>query len=209
MTPSEDAIRRRKQALRTEARSRRVALPDKETLSRDIWKRLVALPEYARTRRVVLYIDHRSEVRTWPFVSDVWLSGKQIVVPYCENRELGLFRLEHLDELEPGMLGILEPRADLRRADARAVRLEAPDLVVVPGVAFDREGGRIGQGAGYYDRLLARAPAGVAYVGIAFECQLVDAIPVLPHDVRMHKVVTERAVYGVESEDLGYNEQPS
>lgn len=195
MNSSVEAIRRKKQALRAEVRERRVALPDKELLSRAVWNRLVALPEYARARRVVLYIDHRSEVRTWPFLSDVWHSGRQIVVPYCENGELGLFRLEHLDELEPDILGILEPRPDLRQADARTVLLEPSDLVVVPGLAFDRSGGRIGQGAGYYDRLLARAPAGVAYVGIAFDCQLVDAVPILPHDVRMHKVVTEHAVW--------------
>lgn len=195
MTPSTDAHRRTKQALRAEARRRRVALPEKELLSRAVWKRLTALPEYERARRVVLYIDHRSEVRTWPFLSDVWHDGKQIVVPYCENGELGLFLLAHLDELEPGMLGILEPHPELRHAPARAVRLESADLVVVPGVAFDRAGGRIGQGAGYYDRLLGRAPEGVAWVGIAFECQMVDAVPMLPHDVPMHKVVTESAVY--------------
>ncbi len=182
--------------MRVEARRRRAALPDKELLSQAVWKRLVALPEYERARRVMLYIDHRGEVRTRPFLSDVWHAGKQIVVPYCENDELGLFRLEHLDELEPGMMGILEPRLDLRRPGDRAVRLEAPDLVVVPGVVFDRHGGRIGQGGGYYDRLLARAPAGVAIVGIAFECQLVDAVPILTHDVRVHKIVTERAVWG-------------
>ncbi len=195
MPPSIEALRRTKQALRAEARRRRVALPEKERLSRAIWKQLAALPEYERARRVVLYIDHRSEVRTWPFFSDVWDAGKQIVVPYCENGELGLFLLEHLDELEPGMLGILEPQPELRQAPGRAVRLEAPDLVVVPGVAFDRAGGRLGQGAGYYDRLLAHAPEGVAWVGIAFECQMVDAVPLLPHDVPMHKVVTESAVY--------------
>ncbi len=195
MIREEEGVRRRKQSLRAEIRKRRVELPEKELLSRAIWKRLVALPEYEQARRVVLYIDHRSEVRTWPFLGDVWHAGKQVVVPYCENGQLGLFPLEHVDELEPGMLGILEPRPELRKAAGRAVRLESGDLVVVPGVAFDRFGGRIGQGAGYYDRLLARAPAGVAYVGVAFECQLVDTIPVLPHDVRMQKIVTESAVY--------------
>jgi len=199
MIPTHDAIRRRKQALRAEARRRRVALPEKELLSRAIWKRLLALPEYERARRVVLYIDHRSEVRTWPYLSDVWRSGRQIAVPYCEGGRLGLFRLEHVDELEPGALGILEPRLELRQDSGRAIRLEASDLLIIPGVAFDRQGGRIGQGAGYYDRLLASAPAGAAFVGVAFQCQLVEAIPLLPHDVRMHKVVTENTVYEVPS----------
>ncbi len=186
---------REKQAIRVEIRRHRVALPDKEGLSRAIWTRIVALPEYRQARRVVLYMDHRSEVHTRPFLNDVWLSGKQIVVPYCEGDRLELFRLDHPDELEPGMLGILEPRSHWRLAVERAVRVEPGDLVIVPGVAFDRAGGRIGQGAGYYDRLLANAPAGVPRVGVAFECQLVEAIPQLAHDVRMHRVVTDKAVY--------------
>ncbi len=195
MTLSTDAIHRRKQTLRVEVRRRRVALPDKELPSQAIWRQLTALPEYERAGRVVLYIDHCSEVRTRPFLSDVWHSGKQIVVPYCQSGVLVLFRLEHVDELEPGTLGILEPKLDLRADRRRTVQLEPSDLVIVPGVAFDRQGDRLGQGAGYYDRLLRDAPPGVAIIGIAFECQLVDAIPALPHDVRMHKVVTEKAVY--------------
>lgn len=195
MTLSDDAIHQKKRTLRAEVRRRRVALPDKELPSQAIWRRLTALPEYERACRVLLYIHHRSEVRTYPFLGDVWQSGKQIVVPYCQSGVLVLFRLEHVDELVPGTLGILEPSLDLRADHRRTVQLEPSDLVIVPGVAFDRQGDRLGQGAGYYDRLLRNAPPGVAFIGIAFECQLVDAIPVLPHDVRMHKVVTEKAVY--------------
>ena len=194
MNPLDREIRE-KQAIRVEVRRRRVALPDKESLSRAIWTRLTALPEYRQARRVVLYMDHRSEVRTRPFVPEVWLSGKEVIVPYCEDARLSLFRLEHLDELEPGMLGILEPRSHWRLTVERTVHIEAGDLMIVPGVAFDRAGGRIGQGAGYYDRLLADAPAEVTRVGVAFECQLVEAIPQLAHDVRMHRVVTDKAVY--------------
>ena len=195
MSSAEEICSRRKEAMRAEVRRFRARQSDKELLSRMIWKRLVALPEYERTRRLIVYVDHRSEVRTRPFLADIWGATKEVVVPYCEGDDLRLFRLEHLGELEPGTMGILEPRLELRQDAARTTRLEPGDLVIVPGVAFDRKGCRLGQGGGYYDRLLASAPSGVVCIGIAFECQLVDAVPCTAHDVRMHKVVTEQAVY--------------
>jgi 5-formyltetrahydrofolate cyclo-ligase len=68
-------------------------------------------------------------------------------------------------------------------------------MVVVPGVAFDRSGGRLGHGKGYYDKLLVRIRPDAHIVAVAYECQLFPEVPMLPHDVRMHKVVTESAVY--------------
>ncbi len=197
MNPNDEAISRQKQSLRAEIRHRRVVQPEKDLLSQAIWKRLAAMPEYERAHRVVLYIDCRNEVRTRPFLGDVWAAGKQVIVPYCEGEELGLFRLEGTDELEPGAMGILEPRRELRQDMDRTAHLEPGDFVIVPGVAFDRQGGRLGQGGGYYDRLLTNAPSGVVCAGIAFECQMVDAIPHLEHDVSVSRVVTEKAVYGV------------
>jgi len=195
MPSANETSSRRKESLRAEVRRLRVGQPDKELLSQVIWKRLIALPEYENARRVIVYIDHRSEVRTRTFLADIWAAKKQVVVPYCEGDDLGLFRMEHLGELEPGTMGILEPQPKLRQDAARAVRLEPSDLIILPGVAFDRQGGRLGQGGGYYDRLLKDAPDGVVCIGIAFECQLVEAVPCMPHDMRVDKVVTEVAVY--------------
>jgi 5-formyltetrahydrofolate cyclo-ligase len=70
-------------------------------------------------------------------------------------------------------------------------------VYVVPGVAFDRCGNRLGHGAGYYDRLLALASPSATLIGLAFDCQMVDSIPVEPHDVRMHYLITESGVYKV------------
>ena len=116
-------------------------------------------------------------------------------MPYCAGGVLGLFRLTDLDELAPGTLGIVEPKSELRAFVDRQVSLNEVDLVLVPGVAFDRRGGRLGHGQGYYDKLLAAASRDVPLVAPAFECQLFGEIPMLPHDVFMDKVVTEDAVY--------------
>lgn len=184
-----------KAALRAHAQKARQALPDKDELSRRVWEKVFALPEYLAARTLMAYLDLPAEVRTRPFVWTARGQGKQVVVPYCEGDELGLFRLDDLGELEAGTLGILEPRIELRARPEKRVAPAELDLVLAPGVAFDRQGGRLGHGKGYYDRLLRRVRRGASLVGLAFECQLVAAVPMLAHDVPMHKVVTENAVY--------------
>jgi len=184
-----------KAALRAQAQAARRALADKDDLSRLIWERFFSLPDYLSARTVMAYLNLPSEVRTQPYVWAVQEQGRQVVVPYCEGDELGLFRLDSMHELAAGTLGILEPRIELRARAERRVEVAQLDLILVPGVAFDRRGGRLGHGKGYYDRLLRRARRDTPLVGLAFECQLVPAVPMLPHDVPVDKLVTEEAVY--------------
>jgi 5-formyltetrahydrofolate cyclo-ligase len=155
------------------------------------------LPEYGRAEVVSFYVSVRDEVRTHAGIATALADGKRVAVPYCVADELELFWLRDVAELVPGRFGIPEPLAELRTRDDRRVPAAACDLIFVPGVAFDARGGRIGHGRGFYDRLLARARPDTLRVALGFECQLVDAIPLEPHDVRMHRVVTERSVYVV------------
>lgn len=143
----------------------------------------------------MVYVGLPDEVQTLPFLSHLREDGRQIVVPFCQGRELGLFRLEDPDELVPQTLGILEPRPELRALGDRAVAPAALDLVLVPGVAFDRRCGRLGHGKGYYDRLLALLRPDTLCLALAFECQVLAEVPVLPHDVRMDRVLTEDSQY--------------
>jgi 5-formyltetrahydrofolate cyclo-ligase len=184
-----------KQEIRRQARRRRDDQPDQASLSKIIWQRFLALPEYAAAETVMLYVDTRSEVRTRPFLPGVIASGKRVVVPCCVQGELELFRLESMDELAPGHFGIEEPRPELRRLPGKQVDPGELGLVMVPGLAFDRRGGRIGYGKGYYDRLLRRARLETRRVAVAFECQLFPEIPMLENDVFMDKVITECAIY--------------
>jgi 5-formyltetrahydrofolate cyclo-ligase len=184
-----------KQRLREQAHAARNAQPDKDALSLTIVETFVGLPEYAAARTVLHYVDVRSEVRTRLSLPAALARGKRIVVPYCATGELGLFRLESLAELAVGTYGIQEPRADLRDLPGKRVRPEEMDLLMVPGVAFDRQGARLGHGLGYYDRLLRQARPDATLVGLAFECQLFEHVPTQPHDIFMDKVITEKAVY--------------
>jgi 5-formyltetrahydrofolate cyclo-ligase len=184
-----------KKKIREEAHARRNAQPNKDELSRVICERLVALPEYQSARTVLYYVDVRSEVRTRDYLATALRHDKRIVVPYCVEGELALFHLTSIDELAVGMYRILEPKPELRAQPEKRVGVEELDLIVVPGVAFDREGGRMGHGKGYYDKLLEHARPDTPLVALAFECQLFPHIPMDAHDVSMDKVITEAAVY--------------
>jgi 5-formyltetrahydrofolate cyclo-ligase len=184
-----------KKRIREEAHARRNQQPDKDALSQQICAAFVALPEYAAARTVLYYADVRSEVRTRHSLPAALTHGKRIVVPYCVNNELELFLLESMDELAVGMYRILEPKPELRAVAAKRVGPKELDLVMVPGVAFDRRGARMGHGFGYYDKLLQHARPDAPLVALAFECQLFDEIPTAPHDIFMDKIITEKAVY--------------
>ena len=184
-----------KRELREQAHARRNAQEDKDGLSRQIVARFLALPEYQAAGTVMFYLDVRSEVRTRHSLTDALASGKRIVVPYCVDGELELFHLQAVDELDVGMYKILEPRADLRPLPEKRVDVRELDLIMVPGVAFDGRGARMGHGKGYYDKLLEHARPDAPLVALAFECQLFAEIPVQEHDIFMDKIITERAIY--------------
>ncbi|MGV3485544.1 MAG: 5-formyltetrahydrofolate cyclo-ligase [Planctomycetaceae bacterium] len=191
----QDDLAERKSAIREAAHAARKAQPDKDAVSARITDRVMTMPQYREAKCVMWYVDVRDEVRTRNALPKVLQSSQKIVVPYCVDGELELFYLESMDELELGMYKILEPRAELREVAAKNVAVDELDFVMVPGVAFDRNGGRTGHGKGYYDKLLENARPDTSLVALAFECQLFDQIPMQPHDIYMDAVVTEDAIY--------------
>jgi 5-formyltetrahydrofolate cyclo-ligase len=195
MSEALSELQQRKKNLREQAHAARNAQPDKDELSKQICQRLVALPEYQQARVVMYYVDARSEVRTRHYLPEALQHDKKIVVPYCVDGQLELFHLQSMDELALGMYRILEPKAELRPLEAKRPRVEELDLVIVPGVAFDRRGARMGHGFGYYDKLLQRVRPDTPLVALAYECQLFDEIPTENHDIFMDRIVTEKQVY--------------
>jgi len=185
----------RKTAIRKQAHENRRQQPEKDAVSERIVRRFMDLAEYEKAGTVMFYVDVRDEVRTRHALPEALASGKRIVVPYCLNGELELFWLENMDELELGMYRILEPKVELRDVAAKRLTPTDLDLVMVPGVAFDRNGGRTGHGKGYYDKLLQHARKDAPLVALSFECQLFEEIPAESHDIFMDKVVTEDVVY--------------
>ncbi|CAN5424887.1 5-formyltetrahydrofolate cyclo-ligase [soil metagenome] len=194
-TVDQPTFQERKKQLREQAHANRNAQPEKEELSRVILDRFVALPEYAAAKVVMYYVDVRSEVRTRHYLPEALKHDKTLIVPYCLDGALELFPLTSLDELAVGMYKILEPKAELRSLPEKRFKPEQLDLVMVPGVAFDRTGARMGHGFGYYDKLLQHARADAPMIALAFECQLFPEIPTQAHDIFMDRIITEQAVY--------------
>jgi 5-formyltetrahydrofolate cyclo-ligase len=189
-----------KAVLRRAAHDARNAQLDKDRVSALAIARLVELPEYQAAATVLWYIDCRSELRTRPALPLALASGKRIVVPYCTvddfgANKLGLWRLESMDELVVGKWEILEPPRQRWGEPGKELDPGLLDLVIVPGVAFSRAGGRMGNGQGYYDRLLHRVRPDCTLIGLCYESQLFENLIVGPHDVFMDKVVTEAAIY--------------
>lgn len=188
-------FQQRKKTIREQAHANRNAQPEKDELSKYIVNQFVALPEYAAAKTVMYYVDARSEVRTRHYLPAALGHDKRIVVPYCVEGELELFWLQNMDELALGMYKILEPKAELRQLADKKIAVAALDLIMVPGVAFDRRGARMGHGFGYYDKLLEHARPDTPLVALAFECQLFDEVPTQEHDIFMDKIITEKAIY--------------
>lgn len=184
-----------KWSLRTECRQRREAIATEEhaARSRAICERVMRLAIYQAACSLHCYVPVRSEVDTLPLLTDALAREKHVVVPVVQrgSEELAHTRLTSLaaEDLQPGLFGIPQPRT-LCPAEVGECR-----LLVVPLLAFDRSGYRLGYGKGYYDRLLAvaRAPT----VGVAFAAQEVAAVPREPHDLPLDWIVTEAEVIEV------------
>lgn len=189
-----------KGALRRRAYDARNAQEDKDRISDLAVAALVQLPEYQSAQTILWYLDCRSELRTRQALPEALASGKRIVVPYCTvddfgANKLGLWWLQSMEELVVGKWKILEPPRERWGEPGKEIDPEELDLVIVPGVGFSRNGGRMGNGQGYYDRLLARVRPDCPLIALCYESQLFDDLIVSPHDVFMDKIVTEIAVY--------------
>ncbi|MBL8540821.1 MAG: 5-formyltetrahydrofolate cyclo-ligase [Betaproteobacteria bacterium] len=180
-----------KRALRTSLSSLREQFSPavRAAFSRRITHTLLALPEYRRARVVMAYMSMGAEFETEAFVQRVLADGKRLVLPRVNRgeRRLDLFAVSDLEaELAPGVWGILEPLPER----CATVAATAVDFVLVPGLGFDGDGGRLGYGGGFYDRLLV-AMTTATRVAAAFSAQVVDAVPMTAHDQRVELVVTE------------------
>jgi 5-formyltetrahydrofolate cyclo-ligase len=184
-----------KNSLRKEKLAERKTLSSAEVRIKSfkIKKLLFKLPEFKRAKIVMFYVSFGKEVATQAMIKEALQQKKKVVVPKIKsNRTLAVYEITNLNkDLQRGSFGILEPTHSKRRITPKT----EIDLVVVPGVCFDRKKGtRLGFGAGYYDRFLQGIKDATALIGIAFEQQLAKGVPCMAHDVSMHKIVTERRI---------------
>lgn len=155
--------------------------------SEAIWRKVRRLTAFRQARCVCSYVALPYEVQTWQMIEGMLAYKKRVVVPVVQKwtKRLQLAEIQDpFTDLAPGAFGVLEPIGSLK-----PVRLCDVQLVLVPGLAFDRHGNRLGHGHGYYDRFLARVPSKIPTVGLAFSFQLLDCLPVTSHDHAVQTVL--------------------
>lgn len=160
--------------------------PERKRRSREILKKLLSHPKFSAASSVFTYIAMPAEVETQPIFEEALRKGKKVYVPCLDlaKKQIHAIQIVNPKELTPGPYGILEPPFDKNRLGTPGEL----DLAVVPGLGFDRRGGRIGRGEGYFDRFLKEAKK--AYkIGLAFECQMVDKVPRGTNDVFLDEVI--------------------
>ncbi len=160
---------------------------ERERLSEGIVKNLLSLRSLWDANTLLMFCPHKGEPNIMPLFSWVLQRGKRLLLPRVEGKDLKLIRVEDDTSLSPGAFCILEP------SGGEEVRPEEVDLSLVPGVAFDREGYRIGYGKGYYDRLLERL--GGLKLGVCYEFQVLEEVPRDDWDMPVDLVVTEEKIY--------------
>ncbi len=193
MSETSAMIREKKKALRREIRAMRQGLSE-ESARRMSARVMAGLKESGLLqgrRNVALYASADLEVNTRPLFEDLIREGVRVFLPRVRGKgpELDFFRVSDWDGLIISPLGIPEPGPEGEAADYGEF-----DFVLVPGIAFDRRGGRLGYGMGCYDRVLEKTRPGAALVGVGYDFQLVSEVPMDEHDVFLSAIVTESKV---------------
>jgi 5-formyltetrahydrofolate cyclo-ligase len=182
-------LKARKRVVRRAAIEHRnlLSASERSAKSEQITERVLALPEVAGAGTVMVFWSFGSEVQTAPLIERLHEAGTRVVLPRVQEGEIVPVAYEPGDPVASTSFGAMEP------AGVELVPEEDVDVVIVPGVAFDRRGGRIGYGGGFYDRLIGRAPS-VPAVAVAFGVQLVEEVPQGRADARVDAIVTEDEV---------------
>jgi 5-formyltetrahydrofolate cyclo-ligase len=182
-----------KEAIRKQMLETRNNLTEAEVdrCSNDIFANLKQNSFFMNSKHIMIYLSFKQEVKTDPIISYCLNEGKKVYIPICipETHELCISRITALEELKSGHFGIREPMPEyIRLSDSSLI-----DVVLIPGIAFDRNGNRVGFGAGYYDRFLKRLSPEATKAALAFSFQVVDVVPSDEYDIPVDYIVTEQA----------------
>lgn len=158
--------------------------------SSKIKQKLHSLDDFTRAKDIFVYISKDSEIDTRGIIETSLKQGKDVYCPIVKNRQIKVGKLRNTEDLRPGRFGILEPE--------KTVRKNKFDIIIVPGIAFDKNGSRIGRGGGYFDRFLEKTSG--KKIALASDFQVLDGIETEKHDVLMDKIITEKRIINAYSE---------
>ena len=183
-------LRQQKRALRRQLLPKRAALPGRAEKDRAICGHILALPQWQGAQRILLYLNTPQEPDTRALALAALAAGKEVYAPVCGEGEgqMAFYRFTGLAQLRAGKWGIQEPPADIPLPLGDGAR----QLCLVPGLAFDRRGFRLGYGKGYYDRFLAAME--IESVGMCYQGLFLESLPAGPTDKRVGRVATEAGI---------------
>lgn len=173
------------------AKRKKIGKENRDIYSKEILNKLLNSSYYKEAKTIMSFVSFSDEVNTHEFMKRAIADGKKIVVPITipETHELKPSKLEAFSELEPGYYNILTPKEEfIRFIDPQEI-----DLVITPGVAFRRDGYRVGYGGGYYDRFLSKIPNATT-IAICFDMQIVDDLPTDHYDIPVDFIYTEKNI---------------
>ncbi len=189
-----EEIREKKQQIRDQITRKleKISGQQKQAKIQDIESRLFDFANFLEAKIVLLYTPSAGEVDTRHIIRRTFDYNKLVVLPAfdLQQGEVTLMKVDDPADLVPGPRGNLEP--DPRRC--KKVPLECIDIAIIPGLAMDEKGGRIGSGKGFYDRLIPRLPVTSRKVGLVFEDQIVSQVPMESHDKYVDIIITEKRV---------------
>lgn len=179
-----------KQALRKILLEKRkdVSFVWKTKAEKKIRQKLFSLPYFKKAKVIFCYVSKPDEVDTLEIIHRLFQASRNVVVPRVKGKKLSPFLIEHFDHLEEGTFGIFEPKRYQPKIKSNAI-----DCAIVPGIAFDRQGHRLGYGHGYFDRFLKKLKC--KKIGICFDFQIVDKLKTHAYDTPVDVVVTEKKIY--------------
>lgn len=159
-----------------------------------IYERFLTLPEITENLHFFIYLHFKSEVETSDIIEYLLEQDKRVSVPVIDtaNKAMHAAEIKNLSDVKIGPFGIFEP------VEKKIIKSEQIDCVIVPGAVFDRTGGRIGYGGGYYDRFFKRANKKVVKIGLAYSVQLLKSVPQEVHDIPLDVIITEKEKVRVE-----------
>lgn len=180
-----------KRDLKLSLRAERIQMSERAVREKSlrVYRQLIEMPAYQLARCIACYVSIKNEVDTKTVIQKAIDSGKQVGVPVTrEDGDMNFQAIAGLSDLRPVHYGLREPVPDSQKV----LLSHTIDLILIPGIAFDRRGHRIGSGGGYYDRFLARTEA--VRIGLSYAFQITDRVPAEPHDVKMDLIITEDEV---------------
>ncbi len=183
-----------KQAVRQTIQKIRDLIPSdqRKSKTKKIAENFYSLKQYSEAKNILIYYPFRSEIDTTVIIKRALKDNKRVILPRVSGKELELFYVKDIKkDLKPGTYGIMEPDRDL----CSPAKYTEPDIVVVPGVGFDRNKNRLGYGGGFYDRLIPKLSKNIQKVALCFQMQIIDSVPFFDHDARVDKIITENEVF--------------